>query len=386
MNTLAIYIHWPFCAALCPYCDFNVHIKRDISDKDFIAGISAELSLLVENIGARLITSVFFGGGTPSLMPPALIADCLAQIKKTFTMDQNAEITLEANPEDADKKLLSDFCTAGINRLSLGVQSLDDDALRFLGRKHDARAARQAIEYAQEIFPETSFDLIAARPKQDETSWRQELTQALSLAPKHLSIYQLTCPEGTRFARALRHNRFALPEDDLAALLYQLTDDLCQDHGLARYEISNHARPGHEARHNLSYWLYHDYAGLGPGAHGRLCLKPDQGEYGEPFVATATPRTPQAWFVSASKNDFARHYQARALSAQMRGNEMLMMGLRLAQGLCLERHRAITQHALDQKKIAALCAQGLVQQNHDYLRATPKGALLLDSIIAQLIA
>ena len=348
-----------------------------------MAGISAELLLLAENVGARLITSVFFGGGTPSLMPPALIVDCLAQIKKTFAMDQNAEITLEANPEDADKKLFSDFCTAGINRLSLGVQSLDDDALRFLGRKHDARAARQAIECAQEIFPETSFDLISARPKQDETSWRQELTQALSLMPKHLSIYQLTCPEGTNFARALQQRRFSLPDDDLAALLYQLTDDLCQDHGLVRYEIANHARPGHEARHNLSYWLYHDYAGLGPGAHGRLCLTPD---HGAPFIATLTPRKPQAWFVSASENDFAQHYQASALSAQMRGNEMLMMGLRLAQGLSLARHHAITGQALDQKKITALCAQGLVQQNHDRLRATPKGALLLDSITAQLIA
>ena len=298
-----------------------------------MAGISAELLLLAENIGARLITSVFFGGGTPSLMPSDLIADCLAQIKKTFAMDQNAEITLEANPEDADKKLFSDFYTAGINRLSLGVQSLDDDALRFLGRKHDARAARQAIECAQEIFPEISFDLISARPKQDETSWRQELTQALSLMPKHLSIYQLTCPEGTNFARALQQRRFSLPDDDLAALLYQLTDDLCQDHGLVRYEIANHARPGHEARHNLSYWLYHDYAGLGPRcAWTALTLTPD---HGAPFIATLTPRKPQAWFVSASENDFAQHYQASALSAQMRGNEMLMMGLRLAQGLSL---------------------------------------------------
>ncbi len=379
MTELALYIHWPFCAALCPYCDFNVHIKRTISDQNFVQGIETELSLLAENVGQPKITSVFFGGGTPSLMPPDLIADILTKIDKTFTLNKSAEITLEANPEDAQKNILAAFCGAGINRLSLGVQSLDDDALLFLGRKHNAQQARQAISSAQAIFPKVSFDLISARPKQNEMSWRQELQKALSLAPDHLSIYQLTCPEGTRFGRALRHGKLSLPEDDLAARLYQLTDELCQAYGLAHYEISNHAKPGHEARHNLTYWHYHDYAGLGPGAHGRLTLTPQL------FVATLTPRRPQEWLASAKNNNFTRHYQLSPLSAQARGDEMLMMQLRLTRGLSLKRHRAITGQALNQKKIAALCAQGLVQQKSDRLSATPKGALLLDYIIEQLV-
>ncbi len=383
MRKLAIYIHWPFCLALCPYCDFNVKVKRDISDhesQNFIDAIEHELNLLAEMAGDRHIPSVFFGGGTPSLMPPDLVAKILDKIGKTFILDRDAEITLEANPENAAQGIFSAFCAAGINRLSLGVQSLNDDALKFLGRKHDGHQARYAIELAQKIFPETSFDLIAARPEQDEMSWRQELQEALALAPTHLSIYQLTCPEGTLFGRDVQRGRFSLPDENLAARLYLLSDELCQSYGLARYEIANHARPGHESRHNLAYWHYHDYAGLGPGAAGRLTLDSQN-----LFVATQTPRAPKTWQSSAKDNDFWHHYQCAALSAKTRSTEMLIMGLRLAQGLSLARHRALTGQTLDQNKIAALSAQGLLRQTASHLCATKKGALLLDQITAQLV-
>ena len=244
------------------------------------------------------------------------------------------------------------------------------------------RQARRAIESAQRIFPETSFDLIAARPEQDETSWQQELQDALMLAPKHLSIYQLTCPDATRFGRDLRQGLLSLPEDDLAARIYQLTDDLCQAQGLARYEIANHAQPGHESRHNLAYWHYRDYAGLGPGAHGRLTLLTLEQNL---HVATLTPRAPKVWQASARGHDFWQHYQGCELSADERGDEMLIMGLRLAQGLSLTRHRAITGRALDPEKIAFLSEAGLLAQTEDHLCVTKKGALLLDQITAQLV-
>ncbi|MBL8665802.1 MAG: coproporphyrinogen III oxidase, partial [Candidatus Odyssella sp.] len=268
----ALYVHWPFCLSKCPYCDFNSHVRERVEEARWQRAYLAELERAAAETPGRVVTSVFFGGGTPSLMPPETAAAILARIRALWPVAPDAEITLEANPGAAEAARFRAFRAAGVNRLSIGVQALDDAALKFLGRRHVAAEALAAVERAAGIFPRYSFDLIYARPGQSVAAWREELARALRFAGDHLSVYQLTIEPGTAFHTAHARGDFALPDEDTAADLYEATRDLLGAAGLAAYEISNHARPGGESRHNLAYWRYADYAGIGPGAHGRLTL------------------------------------------------------------------------------------------------------------------
>ena len=290
-DTLALYVHWPFCLAKCPYCDFNSHVRAEIDEARWRAALLREIDATAEETSGRVLTSVFFGGGTPSLMAPATVAAILERAGSHWPAADGLEVTIEANPGAAETGRLADFRAAGVNRVSIGVQSFDDDALRFLGRVHDADAARAAIERAAALFPRYSFDLIYARPGQSVAAWTAELAGALSLAGEHLSLYQLTIEPGTAFhARARRGEALAAKEEPAAAL-FEATQEMLDAAGLPAYEISNHARPGGECRHNLTYWRYGDYAGVGPGAHGRLTVDGAR-------IATQRIRAPEAWLAA----------------------------------------------------------------------------------------
>ena len=288
MDPIALYIHWPFCLAKCPYCDFNSHVRERIPQARFASALRAELAWEAERLGRRPLASIFFGGGTPSLMDPATVADLIADATRLFDPLPDLEITLEANPTSVELGKLAAFRDAGVNRASLGVQSLNEDALRLLGREHSAAQAIMALEAARATFPRVSFDLIYARPGQSVAAWQAELDQALTLCADHLSLYQLTIEPGTGFEALHRRGELVLPDDELAAELYVATADACAGHGLLPYEVSNLARTGAESRHNLAYWRYADYAGIGPGAHGRVTL-------GVELVATRRHRAPEPW-------------------------------------------------------------------------------------------
>ena len=377
-SPLALYIHFPYCAALCPYCDFNVHIKKTLSDEDFIQAIKAELVLLQKHLSPRFLTSLFFGGGTPSLMSAVMVSHVIDLCERFFPFDKNIEISLEANPENADRQRLKDFHKAGISRLSLGVQSLDDDALRFLGRKHSALKAKHAISDGRDIFPQMSFDLIYARPHQKLAQWEKELKDALAFKPHHISLYQLSAPPKTAFGRKMKAGYLSLPKEEESAVFYQASAVICAQNELARYEISNHAIKGFESRHNLSYWRYHDYVGLGAGAHGRVHLA--NGD----FVSTHNLDHPAQWAYSAHHQPFAKHFHSAILDERIILEEMVIMGLRLSEGIALSRlkkyKRRLNQHQIDE-----LCAQGFLSIAQERLATTKKGALVLDFLIPQLL-
>lgn len=375
-----VYVHWPFCAAKCPYCDFNSHVRHQAVDQDrFAAGFRREIDTLVARTGRRRVDSVFLGGGTPSLMVPGTVETILAAIDTGWGLANDAEITLEANPSSVEAERFRGYRAAGVNRVSLGVQALRDADLKFLGRLHDVAAARAAVGVARSIFPRMSFDLIYARPGQTQEDWAQELEEAIGMAADHLSLYQLTIERDTPFFALWKAGKLTMPEDDAAARLFELTQDVCDRHGLPAYETSNHARPGAESRHNLIYWRMHDYAGIGPGAHGRLTL-------GDGRYATANERHPETWLQQVEEAGTAR-VEDLVLTEEEQGDEYLLMGLRLAEGVDLRRYAAFGGRDLDRSRIDDLIAHGMIEKvDADRVRTTRAGAVVLDAVVADLAA
>jgi putative oxygen-independent coproporphyrinogen III oxidase len=375
-NPLAIYIHWPFCESKCPYCDFNSYAKRSLSEEVYLKAAIAELRHYAGEAGERTVTSVFFGGGTPSLMTPNTVGSLLDAIAGLWPMDRACEITLEANPSSVEAGRFAGYRAAGVNRVSLGVQSLNDEQLRFLGRLHSAGEARHALVIAAKNFERVSFDLIYARPEQTEAQWCAELKEALGLARGHLSLYQLTIEPGTAFFDLHRRRKLRIPGAELAAGLYELTQEICEAAGLPAYEVSNHAAPGQESRHNLTYWRYGDYLGIGPGAHGRLATDSMK-------IATAAIREPSEWQaqVQALGHGCAERF---ALSPHEQAEEMVLMGLRLSEGLDLERLKAHTGYRLEHNEAASLEQEGLLIRERSRIAVTARGRLVLNAITAAL--
>jgi oxygen-independent coproporphyrinogen-3 oxidase len=380
MESLALYIHWPFCLAKCPYCDFNSHVRERIDQRRFAAALRAELAWEAARLGRRPLASIFFGGGTPSLMDPATVAALIADATRLFAPVAELEITLEANPTSVETARLAAFRAAGVNRLSLGVQALDDAALAVLGRKHSAAQAIAALEIARSLFPRLSFDLITARPGQTVADWRAEMRQALALAADHLSLYQLTIEPGTAFEALHRQGRLVLPDDDTAAALYDATAEEAARFGLLAYEISNYARPGAESRHNLQYWRYGDYAGIGPGAHGRVTL-------GGALLATRRHRAPEPWAERVERQGHGSTEET-PIEPQERTREALLMGLRLSEGIDAVRFAARTGVALDDAlepdTLTRAIEAGYLTRDDTGLRATPEGRKRLDALLAAL--
>ena len=379
---LALYVHWPFCRAKCPYCDFNSHVATHIDEARFAAAYRREMQHMADHYArGRNLVSVFFGGGTPSLMSPALVADILDTADRLFGFTPGIEITAEANPTSAEAAVFEGFRSAGVNRVSLGVQSLDDAALAFLGREHSAAEALDAVAAARRRFERVSIDLIYARQHQTLAAWEHELREALGLGLDHLSLYQLTIEPGTVFhTRAGRGERL-VPQDELAAEMYELTASLTAQAGLPAYEISNHAAEGSACRHNLVYWRAHDWIGIGPGAHGRLSV-------GGGRLGLATRRSPAGWLDSVDANG----HGIETVTEDDAGDavaEMLMMGLRLDEGVSLSAVAARHGDAgafIDPDALAGLVAAGMLAQDGDRVRVTPPGRLLLDRILSELLA
>jgi oxygen-independent coproporphyrinogen-3 oxidase len=378
----ALYVHWPFCLSKCPYCDFNSHVRERVDVARWQRAYLAELDRAAGETEGRTVTSVFFGGGTPSLMPPETAAAILERIRALWPTAPDVEITLEANPGASEAARFRAFREAGVNRLSIGVQALDDTALKFLGREHAAAEALAAVARAAEIFPRFSFDLIYARPGQSVAAWRDELARALRFAGEHLSVYQLTIEPGTAFHTAYQRGDFALPDEDTAADLYEATRDLLGAAGLAAYEISNHARSGAESRHNLTYWRYGDYVGIGPGAHGRLTR-------GATKVATRAQRLPEVWLADVEQKG-SGEAERTALDRAERGREMLLMGLRLAEGVDLARFAReagmSARDFVDTRAAARLTEAGLIEWTADALRASDSGRQRLNGLLAALVS
>ncbi len=377
-----IYVHWPFCASKCPYCDFNSHVRDRIEHDRWRAALLRELDYYADATAGRRVTSVFFGGGTPSLMEPATVAALLDRVAARWPLAEGLEVTLEANPTSVEAGKFRAFRSAGVNRVSLGVQALDDESLRFLGRRHDAAEATAAIALAARTFERFSFDLIYARPGQSVAAWEAELARALDHAVGHLSVYQLTIEEGTAFFPLHARGELVLPDEELAGDLYEATLALLGSAGLPAYEISNHARPGEESRHNLTYWRYGDYAGIGPGAHGRLTL--DGGK-----LATRAHRAPEIWLERVERHGHGAAVP-EPIDRDARGAELLMMGLRLSEGVARARLVEETGRDLaafvDAGALGRLTAGGFLEVTDAALRATPAGRQRLNAVLAALLA
>jgi putative oxygen-independent coproporphyrinogen III oxidase len=374
----ALYIHWPFCQSKCPYCDFNSHVHDAIDHAAWAAALSAELDHYRAETGARALASIFFGGGTPSLMQASTVAALIERADALWGFEDGIEITLEANPSSAEAARFRDYHTAGVNRLSLGVQSFDPEALKFLGRRHDVDQAERALAMAAEIFPRRSFDLIYARPGQTLEQWQGELGHALAFAGDHLSVYQLTIEPGTAFFR----DHVQAAGEDLGAEMFEATRARLADAGLEAYEVSNHARPGRESRHNLTYWRGGDYVGVGPGAHGRLAR---DGE----FLATHQIADPARWLAQTRERGEGTA-KVRRLDARERAEEMVMTGLRMAEGLDCERLERVTglaiESLIDPAALQRCVAGGLLTWNGRRLTATAEGVLMLNAMLAHLLA
>jgi putative oxygen-independent coproporphyrinogen III oxidase len=376
-RTYALYVHWPFCVSKCPYCDFNSHVRQSVDQAAWRAALLADLAHEARRTGGGALTSIFFGGGTPSLMPPQTIAAIIEAASQLWTFAPDIEISMEANPNSAEAARFADVAAAGVNRLSIGLQALDDAALRFLGRAHDAAEGLTALASAQRHFARVSFDLIYALPGQSEAAWAADLGRALAMGTGHLSLYQLTIEPGTRFETMVRKGDFTPADPDHGAALYELTQEMTAAAGIPAYEISNHARAGEESRHNLSYWRYGDYLGIGPGAHGRVMAR-----------ATRRHRKPENWMVSVNAAGHGID-EEMPLDPATRVTEALMMGLRLAEGVNLDDIAARTgtdaATIIDRKAAGRLEAQGLVTMSDHRLTVTPQGMLLLDAILAELL-
>ena len=380
----AIYVHWPFCAAKCPYCDFNSHVRHHAIDQArFLKAFEKELAFFAKKTSGRLVTSIFFGGGTPSLMDPETISGILDAIRKNWNLANQIEITMEANPQSVDAARFSAYHAAGVNRVSLGLQSLDDEVLKFLGRLHNANEALAAVEIAKDTFPRVSFDMIYARPKQSLKSWETELTQAISHATDHLSLYQLTIEEGTPFYGLHKAGKFKTLDEGLSADLYELTQQVCNDAGLMAYETSNHARHGEESRHNTTYWRYGEYVGVGPGAHGRIFNINNGHRY-----ATETEKHPETWLERVETSGHGLTVQDQ-LSPEEQAQEFLMMGLRLKDGIDPNIYEQFAGKPLDPKKLEPMIQDGLLAYERGEvtkLQTTQRGGLLLNAITSALLA
>jgi putative oxygen-independent coproporphyrinogen III oxidase len=381
LKPLAIYVHWPFCRSKCPYCDFNSHVRLDVNTARWTRGLLADLDHMAGLAPDRIIETVFFGGGTPSLMPPETVATVLDRIASRWLVANSVEITLEANPNSAEADRFRSFAAAGINRLSLGVQALDPAALRFLGRAHDRSEAIAAIEHAHQCFTRFSFDLIYARPDQTQAAWRCELDEALLLAGDHLSLYQLTIEPGTAFASHARRGVFAALDEETAAVLYETTQDRATAAGLPAYEISNHARPGGECRHNLAYWRYQDYLGIGPGAHSRLTRHNVK-------YALSQRRSPEDWLAAVEAVGTGLE-EATPLRREAEFEELLMMGLRLCEGVARERIEQMTGQSLEAvfgQRLPPLIEHGFLTVDGSRLAATSAGRQRLNAVLTTLLA
>jgi putative oxygen-independent coproporphyrinogen III oxidase len=370
-----VYVHWPFCRAKCPYCDFNSHVREAVDQARWRRALLAEIDYWAALAPGREVGSVFFGGGTPSLMPPQTVAALIERIAARWGLAEDCEITLEANPTSVEAASFAALRQAGVNRVSLGVQALDDAQLQFLGRGHSAREAVAAVELAQRTFARASFDLIYARPGQGVAAWRAELAEALRLAAGHLSLYQLTIEEGTAFHNAWARGKLVTPDEDAALALWEATQELTEAAGLPAYEVSNHARPGEECRHNLLYWRYGEYVGVGPGAHGRPVVAGER-------RATAQARRPEAWLAAVEAQGHATEAD-EPVPAAARREELLMMGLRLAEGVPLARFAA---EGCAPPDFAPLVEEGFLELAEGRVRATARGRPLLDAILGRLLA
>ena len=378
----AVYVHWPFCKSKCPYCDFNSHVRERVDHDRWRAGLLRELDHYADLTAGRTVTSIFFGGGTPSLMEPATVGAIIDRVARRWPVADRLEVTLEANPTSVEADKFRAFRTAGINRVSLGIQALDDASLKFLGRQHNAAEATGAIELAARTFDRFSFDLIYARPGQTVAAWQAELARALDYAVGHLSVYQLTIEEGTAFYPLHARGDLVLPDEELAGDLYEATQSQLTAAGLPAYEISNHARPGEESRHNLTYWRYGDYVGIGPGAHGRLTL--DGGKF-----ATRAHRAPEIWLERVERDG---HGAAAPdpIDRDARGTELLMMGLRLSEGVRLARLVEETGRTLDDfvdpAALSRLIEGGFLTRDRDRLSATSEGLQRLNAVLGAILA
>ncbi|MEL6978619.1 MAG: radical SAM family heme chaperone HemW [Pseudomonadota bacterium] len=373
-----VYVHWPFCQAKCPYCDFNSHVWTHVDQLRWREAMLRELDAAHRRTPNRMVDTVFFGGGTPSLMPGDTVAAVIDRIRQLWGLAPDAEITLEANPTSVEAGRFRDYRDGGVNRISLGVQALRDRALTALGRMHTTVESRAAFEIARSIFDRVSCDLIYARMGQSPDEWRQELMTALQFDVDHASLYQLTIEPGTRFFELQERGRLSTPGQDDAAAMYEMTQEICARAGLPAYEISNHARPGAESRHNLIYWRYGDYAGVGPGAHGRLTTPRGR-------VATETLRDPAAWLSEVETKGEAL-LEPTPLTRREQAEEMMMMGLRLTEGVDLDRYAALSGAPLSATRIETLQADGYVAQEGRTLRATPKGRPVLNALLRDLLA
>jgi putative oxygen-independent coproporphyrinogen III oxidase len=374
-----VYVHWPFCAAKCPYCDFNSHVRAGIDQRRWRAALVRDIEAAAARLPGRRVESIFFGGGTPSLMPPDTVAAVIEAVAEAWKLAPGAEVTLEANPTSVEAGRFRGYRDAGVNRVSLGVQALNDPDLRALGRLHTAAEAVAAYEVARALFDRVSFDLIYARQNQDLAAWRDELRRAVAIAADHLSLYQLTIEAGTRFGDLAARGRLrGLPENALAADLYAATQEICAAAGMPAYEVSNHARDGAQGRHNLIYWRYGDYAGIGPGAHGRLSV-------GGRRLATVAYRAPEDWLaaVEAAGHGLA---EESAVSPEDQAAEMLMMGLRLAEGIDPVRFALLAAAPLDRQRLDRLRQLGLLDVSAERVRATEPGFAVLNSVLADLLA
>lgn len=374
---LALYVHWPFCVSKCPYCDFNSHVREQVDQEQWRDAMLADLAHEAHILPERQLTSIFFGGGTPSLMPPETVAAILDAAERAWGFAPGIEITLEANPSSVEAARFADLAAAGVNRVSLGLQALDNETLAFLGRAHDVAEGLAALDTAQRVFERVSFDLIYARPGQGLADWHAELARALSFGTEHLSLYQLTIEPGTRFQTEAAAGRLVLPDADRAADLFELTRALAASAGLPAYEISNHARPGAESRHNLIYWRYQDYAGIGPGAHGRRV-----------GLATQRRRKPENWIEAIARNGHGIEVET-PLAAHERAIEAMLMGLRLAEGIDLGRIAALGERPIgdlaDLPAIERLTAQGLLVPDGSRLAATDAGMPVLNAILGEIV-
>ncbi|KAB1074760.1 radical SAM family heme chaperone HemW [Methylobacterium planeticum] len=375
-----VYVHWPFCASKCPYCDFNSHVRRaPVDEARFLRAFRTEIRHVAARTPGRTVSSVFLGGGTPSLMQPATVAGLLDAIAGAWGTAPDVEITLEANPTSVEAGRFRGYRAAGVNRVSLGVQALDDASLRSLGRLHTAEEAMTAVRTAAAHFERYSFDLIYARPQQTPAAWGAELAEAIARAAEHLSLYQLTIEPGTPFHGLAAAGKLVPPDEETARALYEVTQETCARAGLPAYEISNHARPGAQSRHNLLYWRYGEYAGIGPGAHGRLVTATGR-------LGTVTERAPEAWLAQVEADGHGI-VETEGLSAADQGDEFLMMGLRLAEGIDPDRYAALKGRPLDPARLAALLGDGLLARLPDgRLAATPRGAPVLNAVVAELAA
>ena len=379
-TAFGVYVHWPFCRSKCPYCDFNSHVRHGHVDQDrFARAFTAEIATTAARTPGRIVSTIFLGGGTPSLMEPATVAAILDAVANNWPVANDVEVTLEANPTSVEARRFAGYRVAGVNRVSLGVQALDDAALSALGRTHTAREALDAVAIAQRMFERYSFDLIYARPGQTAAEWRAELMSAILHAAAHLSLYQLTIEPGTPFAALHAGGNMPIPDADHARSLYDVTQEVCAAAGLPAYEISNHARPGAECRHNLVYWRCSEYAGIGPGAHGRLDIDGMR-------WATATERQPEAWLGRVESQGHGV-VNDEPLSGAEAADEYLLMGLRLTEGIDLGRFETLAGGPLSAEQIAHLARHGLVETTPaGRLRVTPAGFPVLDAIVADLAA